>query len=110
PLGEEEEVEQAALCGTRHLHERVELDLAARLQFRPHRGVVDSREVSGQVNRLAVLAFSNCGHPVSPQRLAINSWLRSRSACLCVTDVMTSSSACVTRCSVSSLSATTSGS
>ena len=42
-LGEEEEVEQATLRGARQVHERVELDLAARLRIRPHRGVVDAR-------------------------------------------------------------------
>jgi hypothetical protein len=97
PLGEEEEVEQATLGGAGQMHERVEVDLAARLGIRPHRGVVDARKVRGQVNELAVLAFSDGGHPVSPQRLAISSCERSRSACRCVTEVMTSSSASVTR-------------
>ena len=74
----------------------------------PHRGVVDPGEVCGQVNRLAPAAFPNCGHPVSPQRLAISSCERSRSAWRWVTEVMTSSSAAVARCRVSSWSATSS--
>ena len=58
-LGEEEEVEQAALGGLRQVDERVELDLAARLRIGPHRGVVDAGEMRGQVDRLAVLAVSD---------------------------------------------------
>src|SRR3954453_1654142 len=108
-FGEEEEVEQTTLRGAGHVHERVELDLAARLRVRPHRGVVDAGEVGGEVNRLAVLSFSDGGHQI-PQRLAMSSWDRSRSARRCVTEVMTSSSAPVTRCSVSSRSATSSAS
>src|SRR6478672_11080618 len=104
-LGQEEEVEQATLRGARQTDERVELDLAARLRIGPHRGVVDPGEVRGQVNRLAVLAVSGSAprmrspnvHPVSPHRLAISSCERSRSAWRCVTDVMTNSSAEVTR-------------
>ena len=59
PFGEEEEVEQPALGGAGEVHERVELDLAARRGIGPHRGVVDPGKVGGQMNRLAVLAFSN---------------------------------------------------
>src|ERR1700761_9266291 len=108
-LGQEEEVEQAALRRAGHVHERVELDLAARLRRRPHRGVVDAGKVRGKVNRLTLLAFSYRGHPVSPQRLAISSCDRNRSTWRWVTDVMTNSSAPVTRCRVASLSATSSG-
>src|SRR6201999_2426681 len=96
PLGEEEEVEQPALGGLRQVHERVELDLAARLRVAPHRGVVDARKMRGQMNGLAVLALSGA-HYWSPQRLAISSCERSRSAWRCVTDVTTNSSAVVTR-------------
>ena len=93
PLGEEEEVEQTPLGGSGQVDERVELDLAARLRVGPHRGVVDSWEVCAQVDRLAMLAFSDSSsaprvrgaHSVSP--LAISSCERSRSACRCITDV-----------------------
>ena len=47
-FGEEEEVEQAPLGGLGQVDERVELDLAARLGIRPHRGVVDAGEMCGQ--------------------------------------------------------------
>ena len=76
-LGEEEEVEKAALRRLREVRERVELDLAARLRIRPHRGVVDTREVRGQMNGFAVLALS---HPLNPHAFAISSCERSRSA------------------------------
>ena len=72
-LGEEEEVEHAPLGGPGQVDERVELDLAARVGVRPHRGVVDAGEVRGEVNRLAVLAFRTLD-PHSPQRLASSSW------------------------------------
>ena len=57
-LGEEEEVEQAPLGGLGEMDERVELDLAARFGVRPDRGVVDAGKMRGQMDRLAVLAFS----------------------------------------------------
>ena len=78
PLGEKEEVEQSAFRGAGEVHERVEIDLAARARVRPHRGVIDTREMGCQVNQLAVLAFPDI-HAFSPQRLAINSCERSRS-------------------------------
>ena len=65
-LGEEEEVEQSTLGGAGQVHERVELDLAARLRIGPHRGVVDPGKVRGQVNRLAVLAFSDAHRADTP--------------------------------------------
>ena len=48
PLGEEEEVELAALGGLREVHERVELDVAAGGGVAPHGGVVHAGEVRGQ--------------------------------------------------------------
>ena len=53
-FGQEEEVEQPALGGAGEVDEGVELDLAARAGVGPHGGVVDAREVRGQMNRLAV--------------------------------------------------------
>ena len=50
PLGKEEEVEQATLGGASQVHEGVELDLAARFGFRPHRRVVDTGKMCGEVN------------------------------------------------------------
>ncbi len=47
-LGEEEEVEFAALGRLGEMHERRELDLALRPRIGPHRGVVDAREVGGE--------------------------------------------------------------
>ncbi|EUA26833.1 xenobiotic compound monooxygenase, DszA family, A subunit domain protein [Mycobacterium intracellulare] len=108
PLGKEEEVEQPPLGGLGKVHKRFERDLAARARIRPHRRVVHPGEVGAQVYLLALSRISN-GHPVSPHRLAISSCERSRSACRWVTDVMTSSSAPVTRRSSSSRSATSSG-
>ena len=52
-LGEEEEVELAALGDLREVDERVELDVAARPRVAPHRGVVHAREVGGEVDLLA---------------------------------------------------------
>ena len=48
PLGEEEEVELAALGGLREVDERVELDLALRPRVAPHGGVVHAGEVRGE--------------------------------------------------------------
>ena len=53
PLGEEEEVELAALGGLGEVHERGEVGLAARGRIAPHRRVVDAREVGGEVDLLA---------------------------------------------------------
>ena len=50
PLGKEEEVEQATLGGASQVHEGVELDLAARFGVRPHRRVVDTWKMCGEVN------------------------------------------------------------
>ena len=47
-LGEEEEVELAALGRLREVDERVELDLAARPRVVPHGGVVHAGEVRGE--------------------------------------------------------------
>ena len=58
PFGQEEEVEQSSLGGSGEVGERVEFDLAAGAGIGPHGGVVDPREVSRQVNRLAVLTLS----------------------------------------------------
>ncbi len=49
-LGQEQEVELGALGGLREVREGVELDVAARLRVAPHGGVVDAREVGGQVD------------------------------------------------------------
>jgi hypothetical protein len=51
-LGEEQEVEEAALGGAGEVHERGEVGLAPRLRVAPHRGVVDAREVRGEVDLL----------------------------------------------------------
>src|SRR5689334_14136088 len=51
-FSEEEEIEQPSLGGLGEVDERVEIDLAARFRTRPHRGVVDTWKVRGQVNRL----------------------------------------------------------
>jgi hypothetical protein len=47
-LGEEEEVELAALGRLCQVDERLELDLALRLRITPHRGVVHAGEVGGE--------------------------------------------------------------
>src|SRR6185312_8139350 len=91
------------------MQERVELDLTARFRIGPHGGAVDAREVGGQVNRLAVLAFPYAHSPI-PQRLASSSCERRRSRWSWVTEVTTSSSAPLKRCSADSRSATSSGS
>ncbi len=104
----EEEVEQATLGGSGPYGRRSRIRSGCQTRRRPHRGVVDTREMGGQVNRLAVLPFAPRCH--SPHLFAISSCERNRSAWRCVTEVTTNSSAAVTRCRVSSLSATSSGS
>ena len=64
----------ASFGGAGQVHERVELDLAARLRARPHGGVVDAGKMRGQVNLLAIFAFSTTH---SPHLLASNSCDRS---------------------------------
>src|SRR5271155_2786447 len=108
-LGEEEEVEEAAFGGAGHVRERVELDLAARFRIGPHRGAVDAREMGGEMNGLAALAFP-CTHLPIPQRCASSSCERTRAWWSWVTDVMTSSSAPLRRCRADSRSATSSAS
>src|SRR5690606_23449476 len=58
-FGEEEEVEFAAFGGAGEVQERREVDLALRLGVGPHRGVVDTGEVRGEMN---LLANSVAGH------------------------------------------------
>ena len=53
PFGEEEEVELGALGGLGQSHERAELDVAAGGRVAPDGGVVDAREVGGEVDLLA---------------------------------------------------------
>lgn len=52
PLGEEEEVEQSAFGGAGQVLEGGELDLGLRLRIGPDGGVVDTREVRGQMHPL----------------------------------------------------------
>ena len=53
-LGQEEEVELAPLGRAGQVHERREVDLAARRRIAPDRRVVDAGEVGGEVDLLAV--------------------------------------------------------
>ncbi len=55
-LGQEQEVEFAAFSGLREPDERIEFDVAAGFWVAPHRGVVDPREMCGQMNLLDGLA------------------------------------------------------
>jgi len=50
-LGEEEEVEEAAFGGAGEVLEVCELDVGAGVGVGPHGGVVDAREVGGEVGR-----------------------------------------------------------
>ena len=52
PLGEEHEVELAALGGARHVLEGCEVDLAAGSRIAPHRRVVDAWEMRGELDLL----------------------------------------------------------
>ena len=63
-LCEKQEVEFCPLGGLREMHERAEFDVAAGLRITPHRGVVDTRKVRGQVDLLQRLA-----HELNPSRV-----------------------------------------
>ena len=110
PFGQEEEVEQSALGGAGQVHERVELDLAARAGIGPHGGVVDAREVGGQGESACGAFLPACSFAEPPPL-----WRSVRASAAgrrgrWVTEVTTSSSAPVSRCSADSRSATSSGS
>lgn len=93
PFREEEEVEQAALGGSGKVLERREVDLGARERIGPDGGVVDPREVGGQMDLFAerpvaagLASSGSCGHEGSPASAAY--WLAGRASPRCSLKVL----------------------
>lgn len=79
PLGQEEEVEEAALGGPGEMLEGGEVDLRARARIGPDGGGVDAGEVRGEVDLLPAPSRAHARAPVVTRASAAY-WLTGRSS------------------------------